>query len=353
MLIADPVPGARGIDRDPGVSVSVVVPALNEAQNIAWVLARLPAYVSEVVLVDGLSTDRTEAVARAAWPDITVVHQYRRGKGAALRAGFAAATGDIVVMLDADGSTDPREMPRFIGALLDGADLVKGSRHLPQGGSADSTLVRRAGNQVFVGLANVLYRTRFTDLCYGYCAFWRRHLDALALRADGFEIETELILGALGAGLEIWEVPSYERCRRAGVSNLNAVTDGRRVLKTLLLAKRGRGGRGPNSLPAGSPLRLDGRRVAAPDSEEWRPAGRERRRGERRQLDRAASGYTGPERRRGERRAPPAATRMVYVASPRERARAQLSLVPPAPGAVPPEGTSRARRAERRASTGR
>jgi Glycosyl transferase family 2 len=302
----------RRQDRDPGVPVSVVVPALNEAESIGWVLARLPSFVSEVVLVDGLSTDRTEAVARAARPDLTVVHQYQPGKGAALRAGFAAATGDIVVMIDADGSTDPREMHRFVEALLDGADFVKGSRHLPEGGSDDSTLVRRTGNQVFVGLANALYGARFTDLCYGYCAFWRRHLDALALSSDGFEIETELVLGAVNAGLEVREVPSYELSRRAGISNLNAITDGHRVLRTLLLARRRQD---PETPLQGAPLWLQRRQVPSPDSDAWLPAGRDRRRVERRRLDRAASGYTGPERRRADRRAQPAATRDVLVAS--------------------------------------
>ena len=162
------------------------------------------------------------------------MHQYQRGKGAALRAGFAAAKGDIIVMIDADGSTDPREMDRFVEALEDGADFVKGSRHMHGGGSADFTWLRAAGNKMFVLAANALYGSRFTDLCYGYCAFWRRHVPDLGLSADGFEIETELVLGALKAGLEIREVPSYELERRAGTSNLNAARDGLRVLRTML-----------------------------------------------------------------------------------------------------------------------
>ena len=155
-------------------TVTVVVPALNEEPNIAWVLDRIPRWVSEVVLVDGRSTDETEVVARQLVSDLVVVHQPQRGKGAALRAGFAAATGDIIVMIDADGSTDPEEMDRFVQALLDGADFVKGSRHLTNGGSEDWTYLRRAGNRSFVQLVNALYGSDFTDLCYGYCAFWRR-----------------------------------------------------------------------------------------------------------------------------------------------------------------------------------
>ena len=281
-------------------SVSVVVPALNEEGSIGWVLENIPEWVSEVVLVDGLSTDRTEAVARRVRPDIVVVHQHQRGKGAALRAGFAAASGDVVVMLDADGSTDPREMHRFVEGLQLGADFVKGSRHLETGGSADLTRLRSTGNLTFVKLANMLYGSRFTDLCYGYCAFWRRHLKALMLTADGFEIETQLVLNAVKAGLRIDEVPSFELERRAGSSNLNAFRDGGRVLRTVL---RERAARETGEDDWSVSIDLREHAVPSLESDTWRPAGHDRRRGERRVLDRAASGYTGPERRQGDRRA--------------------------------------------------
>src|SRR5688500_16912424 len=90
-----------------GARVREVIPARNEAPNLPHVLPKSPAWVDEVILVDGRSTDGTVAAARQLYPDIRVVDQEGRGKGAALRAGFAAASGDIVVMLDADGSTDP------------------------------------------------------------------------------------------------------------------------------------------------------------------------------------------------------------------------------------------------------
>ncbi len=218
----------------PRPPVSVVIPAFNEEESIEWVLQELPPWVHEVILIDGLSTDRTEAIARTLRPDIVVVHQHQRGKGAALRAGFAAARGDIIVMMDADGSTDPWELDKFVAALESGADFVKGSRIIEGGGSVDLTPVRRAGNLGFVLLVNILYGSRFTDLCYGYCAFWRRHLESLRLRADGFEIETELVLNAVQAGLDIREVPSVELARRGGASNLRAFSDGRRVLGTIL-----------------------------------------------------------------------------------------------------------------------
>ncbi|MDQ6605058.1 MAG: glycosyltransferase family 2 protein [Actinomycetota bacterium] len=292
--VADPV--------DPrSHTVSVIMPTLNEAGSLAWVLEQIPSWVSEVVLVDGLSTDGTEALARRLRPDVVVVHQHQPGKGAALRAGFAAATSDIVVMIDADGSTDPREMPRFVEALAAGADLVKGSRHIEAGGSADFTRMRAAGNRGFVKLANLLYRSHFTDLCYGYCAFWRHHLDTLALSADGFEIETELVLGAVKAGLTIREVPSFELARRAGTSNLNAARDGLRVLRTMLgqRLRRRPGAPGRAARFSLREVRVSADRLRAGVDGRDR---RNRRGSDRRGNHRARIGHLGPERRVGERR---------------------------------------------------
>jgi Glycosyl transferase family 2 len=290
---------------------SVVIPALNEADNIGWVLGRIPDWVSEVVLVDGLSVDQTELVARQLRPDLVVVHQRRPGKGSALRAGFAATRGEYVVMIDADGSTDPAEMGRFIDALRDGADFVKGSRYLPGGGSADFTHLRSAGNRALARLANVLYGSRFTDLCYGYCAFHRRHLEALALNATGFEIETQLALNAVRAGLEIREVPSFELCRRAGVSNLKAYRDGRRVLATMLAARRVRPA---EERPTGAVIDLLPLHVSLGGGHPRHATGRERRRAERRRPADASVTYTGPERRREERRRSSGYPALVYMA---------------------------------------
>jgi glycosyltransferase involved in cell wall biosynthesis len=227
-------------------SVTVVVPAMNEADNLPHVFATLPSWIDEVVLVDGNSTDETVAVARRLRPDLRVVTQTGRGKGNALIEGFAAASGDIIVMIDADGSTDGREIGSFVQALLDGADFAKGSRYAPGGGSDDISRLRSLGNLALTGLTNLLYGTRYTDLCYGYNAFWARHLDALALDCDGFEIETLMNVRAAQARLRIAEVPSHERLRIHGESNLNAARDGWRVLKTIF-RERFRGAAAPQA----------------------------------------------------------------------------------------------------------
>jgi glycosyltransferase involved in cell wall biosynthesis len=215
------------------VRVSVVIPALNEAENLPYVLPRLPAWIDEVLLVPGHSSDDTVAVAQRLWPRVRIVAQQGRGKGAALRAGFAAATGDIIVMLDGDGSMDPGEIPSFVGALLAGADFVKGSRFVQGGGTTDMEFYRKLGNWGFTLTARALFGGQFSDLCYGYNAFWRRVLPALKLATDGFEIETEMNVRALQVGLKVAEVPSFEAPRVHGTSNLRTVPDGWRVLKTL------------------------------------------------------------------------------------------------------------------------
>lgn len=214
-------------------TVSVIVPAKNEAKNLEHVLPRIPSWVNEVILVDGHSTDSTIEVARYLMPDIKVINQLGKGKGDALRAGFAAATSDIIVMLDADGSTDPAEIPAFVAALVAGADFVKGSRFAAGGGTSDMSHLRRLGNWGFTTLVKVLFGGNFTDLCYGYNAFWRRTLPLLALDGDGFEIETIMNVRALRTGLQVVEVPSFEAERIHGESNLRTFPDGWRVLKAI------------------------------------------------------------------------------------------------------------------------
>jgi len=215
--------------------VSVVIPTLNEAANLPHVFARLPHGLHEVVLVDGRSVDDTVAVAKSLRPDVRIVLEERPGKGIALAAGFAAAEGDIIVMLDADGSTDPAEIPRYVMPLLEGADFVKGSRFMPGGATDDITPIRRLGNSALNGTVNKLYGTRYTDLCYGYNAFWNYCLPVLAMGDDhGFEIETVINVRIARAGLDVVEVPSVERERLFGESKLSPVRDGLRVLRTIV-----------------------------------------------------------------------------------------------------------------------
>jgi glycosyltransferase involved in cell wall biosynthesis len=215
--------------------VSVIIPVLDEAQNLPHILPYIPDQVHEVILIDGHSEDDTIQVARQLLADAIVMIQPNTGKGDALRYGIARSTGDIIVMLDADGSTDPREIPRFVAALLAGADFSKGSRYLRDGGSDDITRLRSFGNRQLTRLVNILFRERFTDLCYGYNAFWKESFNLLDITdCHGFEIETVLTLRALRAGLQIAEVPSYEHPRLNGASKLHAFADGWRILRMII-----------------------------------------------------------------------------------------------------------------------
>lgn len=214
--------------------VTVVIPALNEEENLPHVLPGIQEWVDEIILVDGHSSDGTIEAARRLCASIRIVMQEGSGKGAALRTGFAAATGDIIVMLDADGSTDPAEIPVFVGALLAGADFAKGSRFLQGGGTADMPFYRKLGNWSFVLIVRLLFGGNYTDLCYGYNAFWKRVLPLLNLDCNGFEVESMMNVRALCVGLKVMEVPSFEFKRMYGEGRLKTIPDGWRVLKTII-----------------------------------------------------------------------------------------------------------------------
>jgi glycosyltransferase involved in cell wall biosynthesis len=251
---------ADTISESAAARVSVVIPALNEAENLPSVLATIPEDVFEIVLVDGASTDETIDVALRCRPDVRIVVQDASGKGNALACGFAAATGDIIVMFDADGSANGAEIPRFVKALQEGADLAKGSRFMGGGGSADITVLRSLGNRVLRSLVNLLFKTRYTDLCYGYNAFWRRCLPHLCLDCDGFEVETLLNIRAARTNLRVREVPSYEERRLHGQSHLRIIRDGFRILR-IILRERFKDPRSLALLPLDAAHPLPGPRV--------------------------------------------------------------------------------------------
>ena len=215
--------------------VSLVIPTMNEAANIPHVFPKIPDVVDEVVIVDS-STDNTVDVIRRYRPDAKIIREEPRGKGSALKTGFKHATGDLIVMMDADGSMDPGEIPIFLEPVMNGHDVAKGSRIL--GGSEDFTLTRRFGNWCFVTIVNLLYKTDYTDLCYGYRAFKREALNKLDTESTGFDVETEQSILMKKIGLKVCEVPSYERNRCNGESNLNTFRDGFLILKRIMKGLR-------------------------------------------------------------------------------------------------------------------
>lgn len=216
-----------------GYKLTILLCTLNEEKNLPHVLPRLPSFADEVLIVDGHSKDNTVNVAKSLLPNARVIFQPGKGKGDALRHGIKEAKGDIIVMLDADGSMAPEEIPRFIEPLLNGYDFVKGSRFMPGGGTADMSTHRKFGNWVFTTLTNIFYRCRYTDLCYGYNAFWKKSFEKVMFKGDGFEVETEINIKIKKAGLKVTEVPSFEAERLNGNGNLHSLKDGWRILTTI------------------------------------------------------------------------------------------------------------------------
>jgi len=214
-------------------SITVLLCTLNEEKNLPHVLPHIPDYIDEVLIVDGRSKDNTVSIAKKLCPNIRVLYQPGRGKGDALRYGIREAKGDIIVMLDADGSMAPEEIPRFVALLLNGYDFVKGSRFMSGGGTADMPTHRKFGNWVFTTLTNLFHRCRYTDLCYGYNAFWKKSFEKVMFKGNGFEVETEINIKIRKAGLKVTEVPSYEAQRLNGNGNLHSLKDGWRILTTI------------------------------------------------------------------------------------------------------------------------
>jgi glycosyltransferase involved in cell wall biosynthesis len=215
--------------------ISVVIPAHNEAENLLHVLPLVPDWVHEVILVNDHSTDDTVDVARNLLPTIRILNtQQGRGKGAALQTGFTEATGDIIVMMDADGSSDPHEIPRFIDALLAGAYFARGSRFIGDGSSDDITPLRQLGTYMLITTTNQLFRMQATDMFCGLNAFWKNCFDFFSIDCEGFEVETLIHLRARKANLEVVEVPSHEHARIQGTSKFRTFRDGWRVLKMIM-----------------------------------------------------------------------------------------------------------------------
>jgi glycosyltransferase involved in cell wall biosynthesis len=220
------------------VKVSLIIPTLDEAENLKLVLPTIPNIVDELIIIDGGSRDGTVDVVRELRPTATIIVDNLPGKGNALRRGFEAATGDILVMMDADGSMDPLDIGTFVAALQAGADVAKGSRFLQGGGSADLTMLRLLGNRALTHAVRLAFGGRYSDLCYGFMAFWRYVLPTFEGEVQGFEIETFLNVRALAAGLRVVEVASFESPRMFGESHLRTFRDGARALRTIARERR-------------------------------------------------------------------------------------------------------------------
>jgi glycosyltransferase involved in cell wall biosynthesis len=231
------------------MKISIIIPARNEADNIYKILSEIELDVYEIIVIDGNSTDETVLNASKHPKKPIVVTQNSKGKGAALSLGFKISAGDVVIAVDADGSNDPRELQNFVNQIKSGADLVKGSRNLFGGGSEDLTQFRNFGNFFLTAIANIVFKTKWTDLAYGYFAIRKDLLNKMKISeydskssfwlsyGQGFEIESLICCRAARVGAKIIEIPSFERNRWSGSSNLKSIPDGLRALFAILYEK--------------------------------------------------------------------------------------------------------------------
>jgi len=216
--------------------LTVLIPAHNEEQNLPSVLKRLPKIpqIVEVLLVDGHSQDGTVQVARELAPGIKVVQQQGAGKGDAIVSGARVAIGDHFLVLDADGSQIPEEIVTYIEKAETGFDLVKGSRYMDGGSSDEDTLDRRLVTRTAQFVANTLWRTRFSDICYGMFLINRQRFLELGIRSLRHDVEWEVMAKAARNGLKIIEVPAYEAKRISGHSHVSYIRDGWLIARTVL-----------------------------------------------------------------------------------------------------------------------
>jgi glycosyltransferase involved in cell wall biosynthesis len=222
-------------------SVSVVLAAHNEAVTIGDLVRSIRQHtpnLAEIIVVDDGSSDGTDVLARDAGATVFRLLP-NRGKGVAIRHGIEKASGDVVVLLDADGQDDPAEIPLLLNALVPGTDLVIGSRFLGTFAPNSITRINRVGNRFLTEVLNLLHGTRVTDTQAGFKAVRRTALERTRLRATRFNIEVELLLQVVRTGGRVAEVGVSRSPRVHGQSRLHAVKDGTIILRTIVEQRLG------------------------------------------------------------------------------------------------------------------
>jgi glycosyltransferase involved in cell wall biosynthesis len=223
------------------LAISVVIPAYNEEKNIENILLRTEKALEslnlpyEVIVVDDGSTDKTRFLAERH--KVTVLSNGRNhGKGFALRRGLKNVTGELVITMDADGSHRPEDIKCLIVPLLNGADVVMGSRFTGREEKDSTKKLHILGNKLFNFLIKILAKRDITDSQTGFRAFKKKVLKEIEITCNGYDVETELTVKTLKNGFVVHEEPiSFEK-RKNGCSHINPLRDGIRIFKTIIIA---------------------------------------------------------------------------------------------------------------------
>lgn len=215
------------------LKASVVIPCLNEVGSIGAVLNDIPKEsVFEVLVADGGSTDGTQVLVTKL--GYQIVTQKIKGFGAAIQAGIEKAGGDVIIILNADGSQNPKDISKLLDKINEGYDLVLASRYLPGGGSEDDTLLHLIGNKLFTFLGNILYRVNVSDILYFFLAARKEVFDKTKPSCPHAGYCVEVPIKAKRAGFKIGEIPSFEKRRTAGKAKVHAFRTGFKIFMTIL-----------------------------------------------------------------------------------------------------------------------
>lgn len=223
----------------PEARVSVILPAYDEAQTIGDIVRGVRGCalrLAEVIVVDDGSADATAAVAEAAGARV-IRHPANRGKGEAVRTGMRAASGDVVLFLDADGQDDVGDIPSLLAAIEPGVDMVIGSRFVGRLEDGAMTPLNWLGNRLLTGVFNGLYGSRIRDTQAGFRAVRRSSMDPEALRARSYDIETEMLIHVLQRGGRVVEVPVTRYARAGGATSFVPFYHGLGILRAMIAGK--------------------------------------------------------------------------------------------------------------------
>ena len=240
MTLLNPNSGAvfNGI-KMPGLLVSIIIPAYNEEKNLGNVLAELKRYAElvqmdhEIIVIDDGSDDKTKEVAAQNGAKV-LVNKTNQGKGYSLKCGFECAKGKIVVTMDGDGSHDPKDIGKLVFPVLNGTDIAVGSRFNTEEGRKTTTRFNLFGNHLISLFFLIMTGIFVNDSQSGFRAYKSEVLKKIPVTSNRFEVETELTLKPIMNGFSLKEVPIFARKRSNGISHVDPIIDGLKIMKQMI-----------------------------------------------------------------------------------------------------------------------